>query len=126
MIVGPTNLNPRRFSSFEIVMERGVCAGTGPVFWIGLPPARSQTHAPKPVPAFFISRKTRAPWMVASILARLRMIPGFCNNRSMSASWNFYLGRVEVAEGLAEGFAFAEDRDPGEAGLKTLEHQQFP
>ena len=28
MIVGPTNLKPRRFSAFEIVSERSVLAGT--------------------------------------------------------------------------------------------------
>ena len=33
---------------------------------------------------------------------------------------------VELFEGGAEGFALAEDGDPGEAGLEAFEHQEFP
>ena len=29
-------------------------------------------------------------------------------------------------EGGAEGFALAEDGDPGESGLEALEHEEFP
>jgi hypothetical protein len=29
-------------------------------------------------------------------------------------------------EGFAEGFAFAEDGEPGEAGLESVEHESFP
>ena len=29
-------------------------------------------------------------------------------------------------EGAAEGVAFAEDDDPGQAGLKSFEHEQLP
>ncbi len=33
---------------------------------------------------------------------------------------------VEAAEGLAEGFALAEDGDPGEACLEAVEHERLP
>jgi hypothetical protein len=56
-----------------MVSESGVRAGTGRVFWMGLPPARAQ-----------------------------------------------------LFEGGAEGFALAENGDPGESGLEALEHEEFP
>src|SRR6266567_537545 len=37
-----------------------------------------------------------------------------------------YLRRIEVLECLAEGIALAEDDDPGQAGLKSLQHEHFP
>ena len=37
-----------------------------------------------------------------------------------------YLGGVEVFEGLAEGFALAEDDGPGKAGLEAFEHEELP
>jgi hypothetical protein len=35
-------------------------------------------------------------------------------------------GRVELVEGGTEGFALAEDGDPGEPGLEALEHEELP
>ena len=46
-------MKPRRFSSFDIFSASGVLAGTGPVFWMGLPPANSQTQSEKSMPAFY-------------------------------------------------------------------------
>ena len=46
-MVGPTNLKPRRLSSVDMVVDSGVSAGTGPWFWIGLPPAIRQTIVAK-------------------------------------------------------------------------------
>ena len=37
-----------------------------------------------------------------------------------------HLMRIECAEGSLEGFAFAQDDEPGEAGLEALEHEEFP
>ena len=97
------------------------------MFWIGFPPARSQTHSAKSSPAFCISRKMRAPLMVASILARARMMPGFCEQaRDVGFAEAGDLCGIELAEGGAEGFALAQDGDPGEAGLEALEHEEFP
>jgi len=36
------------------------------------------------------------------------------------------LGRVKSPEGLAECIALAQDGDPGQTGLKSFEHEQFP
>ena len=33
---------------------------------------------------------------------------------------------IELFEGGAEGFALAEDGDPGESGLEAFEHEEFP
>ena len=56
-MTGPTNLKPRCFSSLEMVSESGVLAGTGPVFWIGLPPARSQAKGAKSGPGILHLQK---------------------------------------------------------------------
>ena len=58
---GADELEASLLESFEMVSESGVVAGTGPVFWIGLPPTRSQAKAAKLVPACCMSRKMRAP-----------------------------------------------------------------
>jgi hypothetical protein len=42
---GLSNLNPRLFSAVCISFDSGVLAGTGMVFWIGLPPPMVQTKA---------------------------------------------------------------------------------
>ena len=34
--------------------------------------------------------------------------------------------RIEAMKRLAEGVALAQNRDPCQAGLKSLEHEQFP
>jgi hypothetical protein len=55
--------------------------------------------------------------MVASILARARMMP---------ASELRHFLRIEPGEALAERRALLEHGDPGQSGLKTLQHQHLP
>jgi len=52
----------------------------------GLATDEFHRNVEKSSPSFCISRKIRAAWMVASILARERMMPGSSSRRSMSAS----------------------------------------
>ena len=65
--------------------------------------------------------------MVASILPRWRTIPGSGEEAGDVgfAPFGDDLG-VEAFEGRAEAVAFAEDGDPGEAGLEAVEHEFFP
>ena len=59
-MVGPTNLKPRAPSSFEILIETGVEAGTLAVvlnwFTFGLPSTKSQRNLEKPGPSSMIFR----------------------------------------------------------------------
>ena len=59
-MVGPTNLNPREPSSFEILIETGVEAGTLAVvlnwFTFGLPSTKSHRNFEKPGPFSMIFR----------------------------------------------------------------------
>ncbi len=69
----------------------------------------------------------RAPLMVASILARERDDAGVLHEAvDVLLGEARDPGRVEVAECFAEGLAFAEDGDPGEASLEAVEHEGFP
>jgi len=59
-MVGPTNLKPRADNSFEILIERGVDAGTLAVVlnWLtfGLPSTKSHKNCEKPGPSSMIFR----------------------------------------------------------------------
>jgi hypothetical protein len=37
-----------------------------------------------------------------------------------------HLGRIEPGKRLAKGLALAQHRDPGQAGLKSFQHQHLP
>ena len=68
------------------------------------------------------SRAARALAIVASILARLRMMPGSASSRSTSSSPNAATaGDGEPGEGGAEVLPLAQDRQPGQAGLEGLQ-----
>ncbi len=54
-------------------------------------------------------------------------MPGFCSRRlDVGLAEARHACGIEVREGLAEGLALAQDGDPGEPGLKAVEHELFP
>jgi hypothetical protein len=61
--------------------------------------------------------------MVASILARERILKQPFDVGLLEAG---DFNRVETFEGFAESLSLAENDDPGKAGLKSFEHEQFP
>ena len=97
------------------------------MFWIGLPPASAQANCGE----------------VGSGLLHVEI-----DARAVDGGFNFGAGAddagvlheafdvgffeagdffgIELFEGGAEGFALAEDGDPGESGLEALEHEEFP
>ncbi len=85
-VVGPTNRNPWRLSVAAIARDSGMAVGTsaevaGQVDRGG--GANDHSSVARPSGS---ANAARALWMAASILARLRTMPGLANSRATSAS----------------------------------------
>ena len=127
-MVGPTKLQPRFFSSFEISAEVAV-------FGIAMTAARStsfgrscgrgsnfQNQAASEPASSTSSRARLALLMVETILPRWRMMPALASRRSTSFSVKSATRvEIETGEGLAEILALPQDGQPGQARLKTFE-----
>ena len=122
-VVGPTNRQPRRLSSFDSAVDRAVTAGTPPSsVRSGVSTAQLQIQSTSGPSASISSIARWALLIVASILPRWRMIPASPSSRSTSRSPN--CGDpldVEAGERRAEVLAFAQDRDPAQPGLEALQ-----
>ena len=121
IVVGPTKRNPRFRSALLIASDSGVVAGDiGEGRGRG-PASGAKDQMERVELAGSISRSRRALEIVASIFARLRMMPASAISRSMSRRRTRRRARVEPGEHLAEPRALAQDRDPRQPRLEALE-----
>ena len=88
-MTGPQKLKPRFFKALDMAADSGVLAGTSfmlaKAFWMVRPPVKDQMKGVKPS-ADAMSRNSRAPLTVASILPRWRTMPGFFSADSTCGS----------------------------------------
>jgi len=139
-IVGPTNLNPRRFISVEICSETATLHLRGDL----LGERRRRGHA-SAVTLQHPARGERPAELAKAFtpLLHLAVDPGALDGRlDLGAGADDAgvghqsvhvrraepgdLGGVEPGERLAKGLAFSQHRDPGQPGLKALQHQHLP
>ena len=126
-MVGPTNLKPRCFSSFDMASERGCWRGPGRCSGLACRRRAAQAncgevdsgllHVKKDARALDGGFNFGAGADDAGVLHEAFDV-GFFEAGD--------LGGIELVEGGAEGFALAEDGDPGESGLEAFEHEEFP
>ena len=86
-VVGPTNRNPRRFSSFASAVDSGVFAGISAELRGRGRGGGANDHSSAASPSGW-SAAARALATAASILDRLRTIPWSASSRSTSAGPN--------------------------------------
>ena len=102
----------------------GTCFTERKRFTFGTPSRNPHSRAENPGPFSIMSSQARADATAPSIFMRLRTMPASCISRSI------FLRRVardflrhESVEGFAEILALAQDRDPREPRLESVEHE---
>src|SRR6516164_9568363 len=128
-MVGPQNLKPRCARSLLIARETAVSAGIWRTLLnrliFGLPSTKSHNNLAKPGPFSIIQPGLRREHGAFDLCAIADDAGILHQPLDLFRRVTGNLFRREAVKGAAKILALAQNRDPGEAGLETVEHELF-